>query len=101
MGLQGGVLLGMKESRLGCSGEGKGGEYVSSDGISLEMAEMASADHLDVDAGGMVSKDKGNPIAVVGGREKVRVEVREMCWTWLRTMSTTVLGNPQLRKKMD
>eukprot|EP00061_Rhincodon_typus_P007806 g29865.t1 len=49
-------------------GQRRGGEYVSGDGISLEVAEMASDDLLDVNAGGMVGKDKGNPIAVAGGK---------------------------------
>eukprot|EP00061_Rhincodon_typus_P005276 g24580.t1 len=31
---------------------------------------MASDDLLDVDAGGMVSQDKGNPIAVAGGKRR-------------------------------
>eukprot|EP00061_Rhincodon_typus_P015630 g43408.t1 len=37
---------------------------MSGGGISLEVAEMASDALLDVDAGGMGGKDKGNPIAV-------------------------------------
>eukprot|EP00061_Rhincodon_typus_P017249 g45859.t1 len=41
---------------------------MSDGGISLKVAEMASDDLLDVNAGGMVGKDKGNPIAVVGGK---------------------------------
>eukprot|EP00061_Rhincodon_typus_P010737 g35254.t1 len=38
--------------------QGRGGEYVS-DGISLEVAEMASDGILDVDAGGMVEVVEG------------------------------------------
>eukprot|EP00061_Rhincodon_typus_P015345 g42961.t1 len=49
-------------------GQGRGGEYVSGGGISLEVAKMTSDDLLDVDAGGMVVKDKGNPITIVGGK---------------------------------
>eukprot|EP00061_Rhincodon_typus_P004363 g22399.t1 len=49
-------------------GQARGGEYVSGGSISLEVAEMASDDLLDVDAGGIVVKDKGNPIAVVEGK---------------------------------
>eukprot|EP00061_Rhincodon_typus_P000689 g12458.t1 len=51
-------------------GQGRGGEYVSGGGISLDVAEMASDDFLDVDAGGMVGKDNGNPIAVAGGKTR-------------------------------
>eukprot|EP00061_Rhincodon_typus_P002149 g16746.t1 len=47
-------------------GKGRGGEYVSGGGISLEVAEMASDDLLDADASGILGKDKGNPIAVAG-----------------------------------
>eukprot|EP00061_Rhincodon_typus_P008253 g30703.t1 len=50
--------------------EGRGGECVSSGGILLEVVEMASHDLLDVDAGGMVRKDKGNPIAVAGRKRR-------------------------------
>eukprot|EP00061_Rhincodon_typus_P007886 g30015.t1 len=49
-------------------GQGRGGEYVSGGGILLEVAEVASNDLLYVDAGGMVGEDKGNPVAVVGGK---------------------------------
>eukprot|EP00061_Rhincodon_typus_P001097 g13698.t1 len=49
-------------------GRGRGGEYVFVGGILLEVAEMASGDLLDVDPGGMVGEDKGNPIAVAGGK---------------------------------
>eukprot|EP00061_Rhincodon_typus_P000733 g12600.t1 len=73
---------------------------MSSGGISLEVAEM-TADDLDVDAGGMVSKDKGNPIAVAGGKQVVGAEIQEMGLTQLRALSIIVLGNPQLRKKVD
>eukprot|EP00061_Rhincodon_typus_P002367 g17350.t1 len=45
---------------------GRGLKYVAGGGISLEVAEVASDDLLDVDAG----KDKGNPIAVVGGKRR-------------------------------
>eukprot|EP00061_Rhincodon_typus_P000075 g10368.t1 len=48
----------------------RGGEYVSGSGISLEVAEMASSHLLDVDAGGMVGKDMGNPIAVAEGKRR-------------------------------
>eukprot|EP00061_Rhincodon_typus_P001585 g15200.t1 len=48
-------------------GQGGGGKYVSGGGVLLEVAEMAPDDLLDVDAGGMVGKDKGNPIAGEGG----------------------------------
>eukprot|EP00061_Rhincodon_typus_P011012 g35708.t1 len=48
----------------------EGGEYVSGGGILLEVAELASYDPLDVDAGGMVAKNKGNPIAGAGGNRK-------------------------------
>eukprot|EP00061_Rhincodon_typus_P014128 g40964.t1 len=34
--------------------QGRRGEYVSGDGISLEVVDMAPDDLLDVDAGGMV-----------------------------------------------
>eukprot|EP00061_Rhincodon_typus_P003649 g20613.t1 len=78
--------------------QGKGGEYVSGGDISLEVAEMVS-DDLDVDAGGMVGKDKENPFTFAVEKRGVKVKVQEMGWTRLRTLSTTVLGNPQLRKK--
>eukprot|EP00061_Rhincodon_typus_P004630 g23052.t1 len=45
------VLEGMVPAE---GGQGKGGEYVSDGGISLEVTEVASDDLLDVDAGGMV-----------------------------------------------
>eukprot|EP00061_Rhincodon_typus_P013279 g39556.t1 len=48
--------------------QGMGGEYVSGGGILLGLVEMAANDSLDVDAGGMVGEDKGNPITVVGWR---------------------------------
>eukprot|EP00061_Rhincodon_typus_P001264 g14235.t1 len=51
-------------------GQGRGGEYVYSVGISLEVAEMALDDLLDVDAGGILGKDKGNPIAIAGGKRR-------------------------------
>eukprot|EP00061_Rhincodon_typus_P010498 g34839.t1 len=51
-------------------GQGRGGECVSDSGISLEVVEMAANDPLDVDAGGMVGKDKGNPISVAGGKRE-------------------------------
>eukprot|EP00061_Rhincodon_typus_P004804 g23468.t1 len=35
------------------------------------MAEVVSDDLLDVDAGGIVGNDKGNPIAVAGGKGRV------------------------------
>eukprot|EP00061_Rhincodon_typus_P014316 g41261.t1 len=44
----------------------KGGEYVSGGGILLEVMEMEASDLLDVDAGGMVGKDKGDLIAAAG-----------------------------------
>eukprot|EP00061_Rhincodon_typus_P017760 g46606.t1 len=66
-------------------------------GIWLEVAEMEADDLLDVDVGGMVSKDEEDPIAVVGGNRWA--EVREISWTQLRALSTTVLG--LLRKKVD
>eukprot|EP00061_Rhincodon_typus_P007289 g28843.t1 len=50
--------------------EGRGGEYASDVSISLEVAEMVADDLLDVDAGSMVGKDKGIPIAVVGGKRE-------------------------------
>eukprot|EP00061_Rhincodon_typus_P004296 g22237.t1 len=62
---------------------------------------MASNGPLDVDAGGIVGEDKGDPIVVWEGREGVRAKVRKMGQTWLTALSTTVLGNPWLRKKMD
>eukprot|EP00061_Rhincodon_typus_P005334 g24713.t1 len=49
-------------------GQGRGGEYATAGGISLEVAEMVDDDLLDMDAGGMVGKDKGNPIPVAGGK---------------------------------
>eukprot|EP00061_Rhincodon_typus_P002291 g17092.t1 len=52
-------------------GQGRGREYVPGGGISLEVVEMASDDLLDVDADGMVGEDKGNPIAVAGGKRRV------------------------------
>eukprot|EP00061_Rhincodon_typus_P017515 g46234.t1 len=67
-------------------GQGTGEEYVSGGGISLEVVERVSDDLLDVDAGGMVSKDKGNPISVVEGKRGVRVEVREMGRTRSRVL---------------
>eukprot|EP00061_Rhincodon_typus_P005331 g24706.t1 len=36
------------------NGQGRGEEYVTGDGISLEVAEMASDGLLDVDADGMI-----------------------------------------------
>eukprot|EP00061_Rhincodon_typus_P001574 g15172.t1 len=51
-------------------GQGRGGEYVSGGGNLLEVVEMTSDDLPDVDAGGMVEEDKGNPIAVVGGKRR-------------------------------
>eukprot|EP00061_Rhincodon_typus_P008191 g30597.t1 len=42
------------------------GEYLSIGSISLEVVEMTANDLLDVDPGGMVGKDKGNPVAVAG-----------------------------------
>eukprot|EP00061_Rhincodon_typus_P015923 g43872.t1 len=71
-----------------------GGEYVSDGSIPLEVAKMAADELQDVDAGGMVGKDKGNPIAVAGEK---KAEMREMG----RALLTTVLGNPWLRKKVD
>eukprot|EP00061_Rhincodon_typus_P016761 g45142.t1 len=47
---------------------GRGGEYVSGGGILLEVMEMAADDLLDVDAGGMIGKDKGNSATVAGGK---------------------------------
>eukprot|EP00061_Rhincodon_typus_P000908 g13148.t1 len=61
-----GVLEGMVPAE---DGQERAEDNVSGGGISLEVAKMASDDLLDVDAGGMVDKDKGNPIAVVEGRE--------------------------------
>eukprot|EP00061_Rhincodon_typus_P014814 g42120.t1 len=55
---------------------------------------------LDVHADGTVAKDKGNPIAVAGGKrpwEGRSAGVWEMGWT----LPTTVLENPHLRKKVD
>eukprot|EP00061_Rhincodon_typus_P006261 g26716.t1 len=43
---------------------------MSGGGISLKVAEMASDDLLDVDTGGIIGKDKGNPIAVVKGKKR-------------------------------
>eukprot|EP00061_Rhincodon_typus_P011611 g36764.t1 len=37
--------------------------------MSLEVAEIAADGLLGVDARGMVGKDEGNPIAVVGGKK--------------------------------
>eukprot|EP00061_Rhincodon_typus_P001718 g15553.t1 len=51
-------------------GQRRRGEYVSDGGISLKVIEMVSDDLLDVDAGGMVGKDKGNPIAVAEGKRR-------------------------------
>eukprot|EP00061_Rhincodon_typus_P011428 g36423.t1 len=51
-------------------GQGRGGKDVSDGGILLEVAEIVADDLLDVDAGGMLGKDKGNPFAVVGGTRK-------------------------------
>eukprot|EP00061_Rhincodon_typus_P007952 g30134.t1 len=41
-------------------GQGRGGEYASGGGILLEVAEMASDDFLDADAGGIVVLRKGH-----------------------------------------
>eukprot|EP00061_Rhincodon_typus_P014548 g41619.t1 len=49
---------------------------VSGGGISLEVVKMTSDDLLDVDAGGMVGKDKGNPIAVAGGKRRDQMQVK-------------------------
>eukprot|EP00061_Rhincodon_typus_P006987 g28205.t1 len=62
-----GVLEGMVPAE---GGQGRGGEYVSGGGILLEMAEMVSDGLLNMDTGGMVGKDKGNPNAVVGGKRR-------------------------------
>eukprot|EP00061_Rhincodon_typus_P003456 g20125.t1 len=52
------------------SGQGRGGEYVSRGGISLEVVEMATDDLLDVDAVAMIGEYKANPIAVAGGKRR-------------------------------
>eukprot|EP00061_Rhincodon_typus_P011296 g36206.t1 len=83
------------------AGQGRGGAYVSGGCILLEVVEMTSDDLLDVDAGAMVDKDKGNSIAVAEQKRGLRAEVQEMGWTWTRALSTTMLGNPWLRKKVD
>eukprot|EP00061_Rhincodon_typus_P003918 g21294.t1 len=71
VGGEGRVDQGVPEGTASSDGrKGRGGEYVPGGGISLEVAEMTSVDLLDVDAGGMVGKDKGNPIAVGEGREE-------------------------------
>eukprot|EP00061_Rhincodon_typus_P015961 g43923.t1 len=51
-------------------GQGREGKCVSGGGIFLEVVEMVSDDLLDVDAGGIVGEDKGNPIAVAGGKRR-------------------------------
>eukprot|EP00061_Rhincodon_typus_P005412 g24888.t1 len=48
----------------------KGGRYLSDGDILLEVEEIVFNDLLDVDAGGMVAKDKGNPITVAGGKRR-------------------------------
>eukprot|EP00061_Rhincodon_typus_P001995 g16343.t1 len=48
---------------------------------------MVPDDLLDVDASGMVGKDKGNPIAAAGGKRGVRTEVREMGQKGLKALS--------------
>eukprot|EP00061_Rhincodon_typus_P000530 g11980.t1 len=62
---------------------------------------MAPDDLLDVDAGEMVGKDKGNPVTVVGGKRmgeggSVGDELDPV-----EGLSTKVLGNPWMRKKLD
>eukprot|EP00061_Rhincodon_typus_P005968 g26113.t1 len=49
-------------------GQGRGGEYVSGGGISLEVVEMVADDLLDVDIGEMVGKDKEHHVAFVEGK---------------------------------
>eukprot|EP00061_Rhincodon_typus_P004188 g21956.t1 len=74
VGSDGRVDQGVLEKRVpaeggqGRGGERRGGEYVSGGGISLQVAEMTSDVLLDANAGGMVGKDKGNPIADAGGK---------------------------------
>eukprot|EP00061_Rhincodon_typus_P013524 g39938.t1 len=60
---------------------------------------MAANDHLNADAGGIVGKDKGDSVAVVGGKSGVRTKVREIVRIRLSTLLTTVLGKTQLRRK--
>eukprot|EP00061_Rhincodon_typus_P013753 g40325.t1 len=60
-----GVLEGMVATE---DRQGRGGEYVSNGGISLEMTEMMAQDPLELDTDGMVGKDKGYPITVVEGK---------------------------------
>eukprot|EP00061_Rhincodon_typus_P007589 g29432.t1 len=71
---------------------------MSGGGTSQEVAEMASDDLLDVDADGMVGKNKGNPIAVAGekrgGKDGDGSDLVE-------ALSTMVLRNLQLKKKVD
>eukprot|EP00061_Rhincodon_typus_P001171 g13943.t1 len=54
VGVEGRVDQGELEGTvLAEDGQGRGREFVSGGGISLEVAEMASDNLLDVDAGGM------------------------------------------------
>eukprot|EP00061_Rhincodon_typus_P001997 g16348.t1 len=62
---------------------------------------MASDDLLDVDAGGTVVRTRGTLLLLREGKEGVRAEVGVMARTQLRALSTMVLGNPHLRKKVD
>eukprot|EP00061_Rhincodon_typus_P007204 g28661.t1 len=81
--------------------QGRGGEYVSGGDTSLEVAEMMSDDLLDVDGGGMLGKDKGNPIAVAGGKRKGEDGSAEDGSDPFEGPVDNGAGNPQLRKKMD
>eukprot|EP00061_Rhincodon_typus_P002795 g18482.t1 len=55
VGNEGRVDQGFLEGTVPAEGrQGTAGEYVSGDGTSLEVVEMAADDLLDVDAGGMV-----------------------------------------------
>eukprot|EP00061_Rhincodon_typus_P011407 g36387.t1 len=103
VGIEGRVDQGVPEGMVPAEGEqGKGGEYESRGGTLLEVAEMVADDLWVVDAGGLVGKDKGNLIAVAGGKwGAVKAEVQERDRTQLRVLSTTVLRSPQLRKKVD
>eukprot|EP00061_Rhincodon_typus_P002476 g17670.t1 len=82
-------------------GQGRGREYVSDGTISLEVVEMAADDILDMGACGMEYEDKGNPITVAGGKTEAEGGSAGGGSDHLRALSTTVLGNPWLRKKVD
>eukprot|EP00061_Rhincodon_typus_P001328 g14464.t1 len=62
-----GEMLGVKEVWTRVSQRKRSLRKVDKGGdgnMCLEVVEMVADDLLDVDAGGMVGEDKGNPIAV-------------------------------------